>query len=58
MLEGEFIDGVVQDKNFVFFLQEFLKSRVFHDGFLAFSSQEVDTVLSGLHSFDIIIETG
>lgn len=58
VLEGEFIDWVVQKENFVSLLEEFLEGWGIHELLLALTSDEVDVLLSWLGSSDILVKRG
>ena len=56
MLHAELIDRVTHDEHFDAKLLVLCKQRALHDGLLAVAWQEIDSILSPLHSADILVQ--
>lgn len=55
MLEDIFINWVISDDHFISLFKKGLEDRGFQDLFFVFSTEEVNVVLSGLGTADVVI---
>jgi uncharacterized protein YaiE (UPF0345 family) len=57
-LHAEFVNGVVEQQDFVSSLDQALDVGVLQEGFLVFTSEEVNGILAVLGSLEVVVEGG